>query len=68
MITDYELRKSQCKYVLPQCNLDVFKRSFVNRSIFSLQLLCVFFSFLLSGMQVSLYRQLPIHARLLLEF
>ena len=35
-ITDYELRNSHGKYVLPQCNLDVFKRSFVNWSIFSL--------------------------------
>ena len=35
-ITDYHLRNTHCKYVLPQCNLDVFKRSFVNWSIFSL--------------------------------
>ena len=35
-ITDYELRNSHCKYVLIQCNLDAFKRSFVNWSIFSL--------------------------------
>ena len=35
-ITDYELKNSHCKYVLPQCNLDVFKGSFVNWSTFSL--------------------------------
>jgi len=35
-ITEYELRNSHCKYVLPQCNLDDFKRSFVNWFIFSL--------------------------------
>ena len=34
--TDYELRNKHCKYVLPQCNFDVFKRSFVNWSIFTL--------------------------------
>jgi len=35
-ITDYKLRNSNCNYVLPQCSFDVFKRSFVNWSIFSL--------------------------------
>jgi len=35
-ITDYKLKNSNCNYVLPQCSLDVFKRSFVNWSIFSL--------------------------------
>jgi len=35
-ITDYELRNGHCKYVLPQCNFDVFKWLFVNWSMFSL--------------------------------
>jgi len=35
-ITGYKLRNSNCNYVLPQCSLDVFKRSYVNWSIFSL--------------------------------
>ena len=35
-ITDYKLRNNNCNYVLHQCSLDVFKRSYVNWSIFSL--------------------------------
>jgi len=33
---DYVLRNSDNSYVLPQCNLSVFKRSFVNLSLFTL--------------------------------
>ena len=33
-ITDCENR--HCEYVLPQCNVDVFKHSFVNLSVFTL--------------------------------
>jgi len=36
------IRNSNCNYVLRQCSLDVFKRSFVNCSIFSLELLLIF--------------------------
>ena len=32
----YELRKSHYKYLLPQCNFDAVKRSFVNWCIFNL--------------------------------
>jgi len=54
--------------ILPQCNLDVNDCLLIGPSLVCN--CCVFFSFLLFGMQVSLYRQLyrPFHARLLLEF
>ena len=34
--TDYVLRNSENSYVLPQCKLSVFKRSFINWSLFML--------------------------------
>jgi len=33
---DYVLRNSDNSYVLPQCDLRVFKRSFINWSLFTL--------------------------------
>jgi len=33
---DYQLRNRQCQYVLPQCNFNVFKHSFVNWCLFTL--------------------------------
>ena len=43
---DYQLRNRHCQYVLPQCNFNLLKHSFVNWCLFTLQccnveLLCV---------------------------
>jgi len=35
-VYNYVLRNSDNSYVLPQCNLSVFKRSFINWSLFTL--------------------------------
>ena len=34
--TDYKLRNRHCNYILPQCNCNVFKHSFVNWCLFTL--------------------------------
>jgi len=36
IMLDYQLRNRHCQYVLPQCNFNGFKHSFVNWCLFTL--------------------------------